>query len=173
MKVMGTCLAKEDEEFLFQHLGQALDITPCIQGVGPELSEVKDLWPRIQEHQAVLSRLVPSHPWPQTPELAASVLSHTLVSAQSWLLKNLVGIAAFRAMVYVVDEVTLRNIDLTTVLVACRMVGGVSVGILPPEARTIIDTTQLTLTTAIVGAQEPRAVSALLQTLTKESTSSG
>ncbi len=89
-------------------------------------------------------------------------------AASEYLHRNLTLIAATQCLLYVVDPLSSVNLDLTVHLTFARIIGATSIGILPKDSRLGLDTTQLTLTDAIVGEVEPRALTALLLSLKGE-----
>lgn len=84
-----------------------------------------------------------------------------------WVLRNLLWQTATGGFIYAINPDTLGTYDLTVHLTVARMFGQLTVGILPGDTRSMFESTQLTLTDAVVGEADARTLSAVLRSLNR------
>lgn len=126
-------------------------------------------WARVQEAGKLCAPLVrsPAPAWPTTPERAEVILTQVPQVFNGWVLRNLLWQTLCGGFVYWVDEESIGLLDLTVHLTVAKMLGQTSIGILPSSMRTMLESTQLTLTDVIVGEADTRSLSLLLESLSK------
>ena len=72
------------------------------------------------------------------------------VTAGQWAWRCAALIATTRTMVYVVDDLSTRNGDLVALISFARMIGALTIGLMPRDIRTMVDTTLLTMTDVVI-----------------------
>lgn len=172
--VLGLCISKEDDAYLKQVVSPVANVVSSMEPLtaSPTNVNLYAAFSAVTSVTPIASRLVPGFDWPTSYHTMVDALGMRTESPRHWLFKSLVTVAATGVLVYAVDELTVRSPDVTAVLTAARMMGAMTIGILPADARGSLDITQLTFTDAVVGAVEPRALGALLRSL-KEAGSNG
>ena len=174
MAIFGLALS-EDEVPPLQHLLQPYGFLATSLTAAPEEvveKVVADHWERLEAAGKVLWPLVRARHdlWPRNPREAAKVMTLQPQGLKMWHLRNLLWVTATRSLVFMVDPLSSKSLDLTMHLTAAKILGATSIGIMPSELRVTLDTTQLTMVDVIVGEADGRSLSALLLSLTVEPT---
>ncbi len=95
-----------------------------------------------------------------------AILQSVPASATQWALKSAVLTALTKVLVYIVDPLSMQNIDLTKQLVLAKLLGATSIGLLPADSRAPLDPTQMTNTDFVIGLEDTTTLQRLLRTLT-------
>lgn len=85
-----------------------------------------------------------------------------------WSIRSAVLMVATNSLCYVVDQVAVRNLDLTVHLTLARALGVPVIGLLNRELRGPLESAQLTLTDVVIGEVEPSTLARLIRSLTEE-----
>ncbi len=107
----------------------------------------------------------PSVPKPLTKEELVRVLSTAPLTASQWKLRNVLLMQGMGSVFWVVDDMSLANLDITQHLMMAKALQVASIGLLPAHSRGPIDPTQLTMTDLIAVTEEPRILSLIVATL--------
>lgn len=124
-------------------------------------------WANIQHCTAYYRPLMRGN-WVEGVEDAAQVMAAPPPGLRDWHLRSLLWTAATSGFVFMLDRLASTSLDLTMHLTAARIVGHRTVGIIPSELRTTLDTAQLTMVDTLVGEADGRSLSVLLPSLTLE-----
>jgi hypothetical protein len=167
--VYGLALS-EDEVPPLQHLIQphAYLVTSLGAAQDTLAEDVVDAhWDRLEAAGKVVGPLVRARHdfWPRNPREAVQVMTHKPQGLKMWHLRNLLWMSATRSLVFMVDPLASKSLDLTMHLTAAKVLGATSIGIMPSELRVSLDTTQLTMVDVIVGEADARSLSLLLLSL--------
>lgn len=164
----------EDEVQPLQHLIHPYRLVTSLEAAPQEVAEqvANERWERLEAAGKVVSPLVRARHdlWPKNPHEAAQVMAHKPQGLKLWHLRNLLWVAATRSLVFMVDPLSSKSIDLTVHLTAAKLLGATSIGILPSELRAVLDAAQLTMVDVIVGEADARSLSLLLLSLSIEPT---
>lgn len=123
----------------------------------------------VQNAQEILAPLVRSVSpvWPTSISELLKALRDVPTSLPAWTMRNLLWQMATGGFMYWISETTTRTADLTVHLTVASMLGQSSVGILPSDMRSVLETPTLTMTSHIVGAADHRALSLVLRSLNR------
>lgn len=128
---------------------------------------VEAAWANIQ-HAALYARPLTQGVWVEGTEDAAQIMAAAPPGLRDWHLRSLLWTATTGGFVFMLDKLASTSLDLTMHLTASRIAGHRTVGIIPSELRTTLDTAQLTMVNALVGEADTRSLSVLLPSLTLE-----
>ena len=133
---------------------------------GWDLSQVG--WQRIRDVQELCEPLLRTvaDAWPDNKAEAESIMRREPANLTMWTLRNLLWQTVNRGFIYWASEQSLYQQDLTVHLTVAKMLGHMTIAILPPDTRKNIESTQLCLTDVTVGQAETGILSTLLETLT-------
>lgn len=174
--VFGLVARPEDAAYLASVMGRlhpefvlVSSYTAPIEGLTERLLTAGGGAERIQEArercEPLVRTLAPA--WPDhMPELIER-MEKPPENFHMWLLRNLLWQAAAGGFIYPINQDTLGTYDLTVHLTTARMFNQLTVGILPGDTRSMFESTQLTLTDAVVGEADARTLSAVLQSLNR------
>lgn len=128
------------------------------------------VWGRLQSVEHLCSPLVRSITplWPNEKEDALRLMASMPQSLAAWTCRNLLWQFATGGFLYWVTETNVRVQDLITHITVARMFNQTSIGVLPSSMRSVVETPTLTLTDHIVGEADPRALSLVLESLTRD-----
>ena len=171
--VYGICLSPEEAAQLAVVLRPFSPVYSLLTSLSPPPAGAagrylsKSNWARIQSASDFLAPLVRStaNLWPRGKANAEIIMEEPPANFQAWVCRNLLWQFCTQSFIYLVHEETLRQQDLTVHLTVAKMFGHMTIGILPSASRVMLESTQMTLTDAIVGEAEPRCLSALLGSL--------
>ncbi len=170
--VYGLALS-EDEVPPLQHLIQphaylVTSLGVCQETIAEQIAEER--WDRLEAAGVLVAPLVRARfgLWPRNAREAAQVMAHKPEGLKLWHLRNLLWVAATRSLVFMVDPLSSKSLDLTMHLTAAKVLGATSIGVMPSELRVAMDTTQLTMVDVIVGEADARSLSLLLLSLSLE-----
>jgi hypothetical protein len=118
-----------------------------------------------------LVRIPAPDPWPTDIERIKRYMSEPPKTLNEWVRRNLLWQVACGGFVYWISEESLSSSDLTVHLTVSKLLGHTSIGVMPSDLRTMLESTQMALTDVIVGEADTRTLSLVLQSLNKENKS--